>query len=83
MSNRYGYDPYGRTTYVSGAVANPWGYASGYSDPTGLIKFGTRYYDPDLGRWTQVDPLGPGSSPYGYAGNDPIDNVDPTGLWWW
>ena len=32
---------------------NPWRYASGYHDPaTGFLKFGTRYYMPQLGTWT-------------------------------
>ena len=67
-------------------VANPWQYASGYYDATtGLYKFGTRYYDPQLGRWTQKDPVG-GSvgkigsgNPYVYADNVPNMRVDPSG----
>ena len=55
VADRYGYDPYGSRTYSSGTVNNPFGYAGGYTDPTGLIKFGTRYYDPATSRWTQVD----------------------------
>lgn len=36
-----------------------WQYAGGYRDVnTGLYKFGERYYDPTLGRWTQQDPIG-------------------------
>lgn len=27
-----------------------WPLTGGYTDPTGLIKFGTRYYEPSLGR---------------------------------
>ena len=38
-------------------MPNPWRYAGGYQDPTGLTKFGTRYYYPQLGRWTQRDPV--------------------------
>src|SRR5450759_3963331 len=58
----YTYDPYGNTVTASGAQAsvNPFRFASGYFDSaTGLLKFGTRYYDPSLGRWTQRDPIGP------------------------
>jgi RHS repeat-associated protein len=58
VANRYGYDPYGRMVSQVGSVGNPWGFGSGYLDPTGLVKFGTRYYDPNLGRWTQRDPIG-------------------------
>ena len=67
-------------------MGNPWQYASGYYDAnTGLYKFGTRYYDPQLGRWTQKDPIG-GSvgkigsgNPYVYAGNVPNMATDPSG----
>jgi RHS repeat-associated protein len=57
VANRYGYDAYGKSTYKSESVTNPWQYASGYLDSTGLTKFGTRYYDPGAGRWTQRGPL--------------------------
>jgi len=61
-------------------VANPWRYASGLFDSqTGLTKFGARYYDPDLSRFTQRDPSGQ-DLPYAYAGCDPVNNVDPTGF---
>ncbi len=81
VSDRYGYDPYGTTTYKTGSVANPFGYAGGFTDPTGLIKFGARYYDPTTARWTQVDPQANGTaSAYAYAADDPINAVDPSGM---
>ena len=62
-------------------VPNPFGYAGGYTDPTGLIHFGARYYDPSTARWTQVDPEANGTSTaYAYANDDPINATDPTGL---
>ncbi len=62
------------------AVTNPWRYASGqYDDATGLTKFGTRYYDPTLGRFTQRDPISPTLAHYRYAGRDPVNRVDPLG----
>ena len=52
--NSYVYDPYGNLFLDSETVANPWQFAIGYRDgDIGLLKFGTRYYDPSLGRWTQ------------------------------
>lgn len=44
-----------------------------------------RDYDPQLGRYLESDPLGleGGSNTYGYAGADPINNVDPLGLVKW
>ena len=50
-----------------------------------MYKFGVRYYDPTLGRWTQQDPLG-GSlfdpstgNRYIYANDDPTNLTDPSG----
>ncbi|SRR5712692_9155947 len=44
-------------TSSTGSVANPWRFAGGYFDSsTGLYKYGTRYYNPGFGRWSQQDP---------------------------
>lgn len=79
--NRYQYDPYGNAVAsgTSGSVANPWRFVGGYYDTgTSLYKFGTRYYDPGVGRWTQRD-IVPGEPAYVYAGDSPINLVDPAG----
>ncbi|MFL5666458.1 MAG: RHS repeat-associated core domain-containing protein [Ktedonobacteraceae bacterium] len=56
---------------------NPWKFAAGYLDSsTGLYTFGERYYDPTLGRWTQLDSAGTG---YVYANDNPVNEVDPSG----
>jgi hypothetical protein len=50
-----------------------------------MLKFGTRYYMPSLGRWTQRDPEAgkprnpPSLNPYAYVGADPVNQVDPSG----
>jgi len=50
-----------------------------------LYKFGERYYDPQVGRWTQKDPVGGSlgsvnsTNPYVYADNVPNMLVDPSG----
>jgi RHS repeat-associated protein len=86
----YSYEPYGETT-ASGpapATANPWKYASSYLDSsTGFYKMGLRYYRPELMRWTQQDvveqPTGPvEANRYGYAADDPMNKVDPSGAAW-
>jgi len=52
--NAYDYDPYGVILKETQGQANPFQYEGGYFDSsTGLVKFGTRYYNPNLGRWTQ------------------------------
>ncbi|HZU11363.1 MAG TPA: RHS repeat-associated core domain-containing protein [Chloroflexota bacterium] len=76
--NSYAYDPYGNATSVSEQVSNPFRYIGAIWDAsTGLYKMGERYYDPSVGRFTQLDPLGTG---YAYAGGDPINFSDPSGL---
>jgi len=67
-------------------VANPWRFAGGYFDSsTGLYKFGTRYYNPGFGRWSQQDPVrsqlnDPTSlNRYVYASDDPVNFTDPSG----
>jgi RHS repeat-associated protein len=50
---------------------------------TGLVRFGYRDYDPDVGRWTAKDPIGFAGGDtdlYGYVINDPIKWIDPWGL---
>ncbi|HEX8104716.1 MAG TPA: RHS repeat-associated core domain-containing protein [Solirubrobacteraceae bacterium] len=60
------------------------GYAGGLEDArTGLVRFGYRDYDPAAGRWLARDPArfaGNTENLYEYAGSDPIDHRDPTGL---
>lgn len=83
---RYTYDPYGDQLNPNPTDTNPWRYAAGYHDTaTGLTKFGTRYHNPTLTRWTQVDPIAgtptnPLSlNPYSYVLNNPCNGTDPTG----
>ena len=56
-------------------------------DELGLnwIDYGARNYQPDLGRWMNIDPLADDpdqvdKSPYAFTWNNPINMVDPTGL---
>ncbi|WP_354576844.1 RHS repeat-associated core domain-containing protein, partial [Frigoribacterium sp. UYMn621] len=64
---------------------NPYAFHSGIKDPgSGLVKFGLRWYNPTTGTWTQQDtldaPLDPANANrYAYAGDDPINNLDPAG----
>ena len=78
----YSYDPYGRTRTATGAnVGNTIRYAGGmYNATTGTTKFGARYYDPNIGRFTQPDPSGQEENPYAYVSNIPTNAVDSAGL---
>jgi RHS repeat-associated protein len=61
----------------------PIGFAGGLHDrDTGLVRFGYRDYDPDVGRWTAKDPIGFAGGDtdlYGYVLNDPVNSFDPEG----
>ncbi len=74
------YSPYGTLASSTGTDPTPFGFAGGYTDPTGLIYLINRYYDPVTGQFMSVDPANSKTlQPYAYAGDNPINNVDPTG----
>ena len=84
--NSYSYEPFGADLSTSGTTSNYIKYAGGF-DATGsgrLYHFGARYYDPQLGRWTQPDPLDQvgdlrEGNRYVYVAGDPVNNIDPDG----
>jgi RHS repeat-associated protein len=53
-----------------------------YDWQTGLNYNYMRFYEPRTGRYITSDPIGiaGGASTYAYAGNNPISNSDPSGL---
>ncbi|MCS0601441.1 DUF6531 domain-containing protein [Streptomyces sp. LP11] len=61
-------------------VAQPYRFAGNYQDPTGLYHLQARYYDANIGRFTQPDPSGQEQNPYLYAEGDPVNRIDPNGL---
>jgi len=81
---RMDHDEFGRVTLDSKPGFLPFGFAGGLYEPTtGLVRFGARDYDPELGRWTVKDPIrfaGGDSNLYGYVFYNPINFTDPKGL---
>ena len=60
----------------------PFAFAGGiYDGETGLVKFGARDYDAELGRWLDKDPTGFSGSQNlpSYSQNDPINRIDADG----
>ena len=85
----YSYDPYGTLLSQSSDAEfqnNPWRFAGGFFDSsTNLYKFGIRYDDTSVGRWTQRMPVGGSllemtqANPYACTQDDPVNVVDPSG----
>ncbi len=58
------------------------GLVDGMRDASGQMYMRNRYYDPQTGQFTQMDPIGlaGGLNSYGFAAGDPVTYSDPYGL---
>jgi RHS repeat-associated protein len=80
----YKYDPYGNNFTASGALAsaNLYRFSSKlWCANAGLYYYGYRFYDPNLQRWLNRDPIGEngGINLYGFVHNSPVSTVDAYG----
>jgi RHS repeat-associated protein len=82
LSGATSYDAWGKPQASGGlASATPFGFAGGYTDPTGLIYLVNRYYDPSTGQFLSVDPeVRTTLQPYAYTQGNPVSQTDPAGL---
>lgn len=84
IAQRIDYDEFGRVLTDTAPGFQPFGFAGGlYDRDAMLVRFGARDYDPETGRWTAKDPIGFGGGDanlYAYAGDDPVNHTDPSGL---
>ncbi|SEL98326.1 DUF6443 domain-containing protein [Parapedobacter koreensis] len=80
------YRPFG-TVYNQGSIPSPKNRylynGKELQEGSEYYDYGARFYDPYIGRWGSVDPLGEtfdNVSPYNYAMNNPMRFVDPMGM---
>ncbi len=81
----YEYDVYGRVGATDANHPNRFMFTGREFDKdTGLYYYRARYYNPEIGRFLQIDPIGyaNGINWYMYCGNNPLIYVDPFGLDW-
>jgi RHS repeat-associated protein len=89
---RYLYDAYGQEDILDGAwgartvsaISNPWMFTGQeLMADLGLNNYKNRFYNADLGRFIQQDPIRFDAGDlnlYRYCGNDPFNFTDPNGL---
>ena len=69
----------------SGSWEAPYTFSGKERDSeTGFSYFGARYYDSDMNIWLSVDPMldiYPHQTSYAYCSNNPVNRVDPNGMW--
>ena len=88
LVDTYSYSPFGGLLASTGTAANPFTFAGQLgvtNGGSGLLGMGARSYDPSTGQFTTNDPLGFGAGDTNirrYAANDPVQFIDPTGLWY-
>ncbi len=91
VSEAVTYDPFGKVLSQTGSIDTKHGYTGHEEDvDTGLVYAKARYYNPSIGRFASQDPLfiyagfdktdPQGMNSYAYVVNNPINNIDPTGL---
>lgn len=78
------FNPFGNALAMSGTLVNPnrYRFSSKEIHPnSGLYYYGYRYYEPNLQRWLNADPIeeAGGFNLYSCVGNRPFTAIDPWG----
>jgi RHS repeat-associated protein len=84
--NKRNFDSFGRIlSETNPSVQFRYGYTGRERDlESGLDYYRARYYDPQVGRFISVDPMGFGAGDtnlYRYVGNNSTNATDPSGEW--
>jgi RHS repeat-associated protein len=84
VAGSYAYSPWGVVTSHSG-ITTAIQFAGAYADSeTGLVYLQARYYDPATAIFVSVDALVSRTlAAYLYTSNNPLNRLDPLGLWGW
>lgn len=78
--SKYHYSPFGGIMYSLVNLDAAYQFTGQeFDDEIGLHNFRARLYDSDLAMFYAVDPAGQNFSPFGYAGNNPVINIDKDG----
>ena len=91
LRTTYGYDDWGKLTSWSdvegfnGTDRARWKGALWLGPELDIYYMRARWYEPQTGRFLSEDPIGlaGGMNPFVFAGNDPVNARDPTGLAFW
>ena len=82
LVNTYTYDSFGNLTASTGTVRNYFQYtAREFDSETNLYFYRARYFDPNSGRFLSEDPAEDDLNLYAYVQNNPLNFVDPLGLY--
>jgi len=89
VENSYYYDPFGKILAHDEAFDQPFKFVGQYGVMTepaadGIYYMRARYYDSTVGRFISEDPLGFEGGDvnlYAYVRNNPVNLIDPLGLW--
>jgi RHS repeat-associated protein len=84
LEDRYEYDAFGKpykgdlnSGMNLGCMERP------YDTATGMYNYGYRDYQPEVARFTTIDPIRDGANWFAYVNNDPVNYIDLWGLLDW
>jgi RHS repeat-associated protein len=81
LEERYEYDAFGKPYKGDLNSGVNLGYTGKpYDTTTGMYNYGYRDYQPEMARFTTIDPIRDGNNWFAYVNNDPVNCVDLRGL---